>query len=768
MGFKLLAIRPLDGCNEKFLKNLEKNRIYKLYNEYEFLDKDDKEIVKFGKDNYIEVKQVKQIKNPTVPKNLFYKKREDGTDLPINISAIVGKNGSGKSSLVELLYAAFYNLSLKKGHINKEEKISKIIVEKDKSKLADNSKYVKFIFDNYTDDTLNLEGTNPNITDKDFIKRNKDFNDLKYTVEQIKKSFNINDYLDNINLELYYETDCIIYKVKFLMNDISYTTNMSCDIKNPKSFSLDKDSLEKLFYNIVVNYSLYGLNTEELGDWLKLIFHKNDGYQTPIVLNPMRTKGNFDINRETELSKSRFFANLIINENLLEVTKENIICDIEIKLKENKRDEYSLKDFFSVTGSYNFNIEKDNISIISDLLTEVFKVTNPIIEDCFINFMAFEYLINKTKSITGTYDLYKNENMLIIINDKIEWNSFVNLIKYFYYEDSSHIVMKVKQVLHFLLFNNLKENKKDSFFQIYKDIKDVIQNPPKEPFNIDFRKNISPIVKERKNKIVEYLIKEKRSLDSVICFLPPSIFEIDYQFTNKSYFSGLSSGEKQNVYSINSILYHLINLNSVHTNSNIKKYEYLNIILDEIELYAHPEMQRKYINILLENIQKLNEDLVNIKGLNFIFITHSPFILSDIPKQNVLFLDKGKPIDNFKRMNTFGANITDLLADSFFIGSEDDKYLMGEFAKEKIEKTIKWLKIEQKSKKDEKENYSPDEIEFKRHESIINIIDEKMIRTKLKEMLYYLKAGTIIEQEFLENEKRKIEERLEELKKQNK
>jgi hypothetical protein len=32
MSFKLLAIRPLDGCNPKFLKNLEENRIYQFYN----------------------------------------------------------------------------------------------------------------------------------------------------------------------------------------------------------------------------------------------------------------------------------------------------------------------------------------------------------------------------------------------------------------------------------------------------------------------------------------------------------------------------------------------------------------------------------------------------------------------------------------------------------------------------------------------------------------------------------------------------------------
>ena len=118
MSFKLLAIRPLDECNIKFLKNLEENRIYQFYNDYEFLDENKNSIKDFGKKNYIEVDSINY--NPTIPNNLYGDK--------INISAIVGKNGSGKSSLVELLYVAFYNLSIELNIIKKskyEEKYKK-------------------------------------------------------------------------------------------------------------------------------------------------------------------------------------------------------------------------------------------------------------------------------------------------------------------------------------------------------------------------------------------------------------------------------------------------------------------------------------------------------------------------------------------------------------------------------------------------------------------------------------------------------------------
>ena len=110
MSFKLIAIRTLEGCNEKFRKNLIPNQIYKFYNEYEFLDKNDKEIK--CTENFVEVSKIVKMAN-NVPEDLYYQ-----GNTKINISAIVGKNGSGKSSLIELICVAFYNLSVKAKLIN--------------------------------------------------------------------------------------------------------------------------------------------------------------------------------------------------------------------------------------------------------------------------------------------------------------------------------------------------------------------------------------------------------------------------------------------------------------------------------------------------------------------------------------------------------------------------------------------------------------------------------------------------------------------------
>ncbi len=111
MSFKLLAIRPLKGCSARFLKNLEEDRIYKFYNDYSFFENQD------GK--------VTEIKcEDSVPENLYEK-----SGLDIQISALVGKNGSGKSSLLELFYASCYVIASKKGILPNIDSVSKEIEE---------------------------------------------------------------------------------------------------------------------------------------------------------------------------------------------------------------------------------------------------------------------------------------------------------------------------------------------------------------------------------------------------------------------------------------------------------------------------------------------------------------------------------------------------------------------------------------------------------------------------------------------------------------
>lgn len=154
---------------------------------------------------------------------------------------------------------------------------------------------------------------------------------------------------------------------------------------------------------------------------------------------------------------------------------------------------------------------------------------------------------------------------------------------------------------------------------------------------------------------------------------------------------GLSSGELSfyNLLArINSVLtelngeiynqetHHLIS----HNRSNYRNFI---LILDEPELSFHPEWQQKFLNLILSTIGHLYPEF----NFQIIIASHSPILVSDFPKDNIIFLDKNpdgtcKVIDSISRDNTFGANIHTLYRNSFFI----DGLPIGEFAKKKINK----------------------------------------------------------------------------------
>ena len=104
-NFKLIAIRPLSDCNERFLKNLNKGEIYQFYNDYKFVNNKNKEVGINDEVSNINFESL-------VPKDFYNIESADGHNLNINISAVVGKNGSGKSSLMELFYASIYLFSI--------------------------------------------------------------------------------------------------------------------------------------------------------------------------------------------------------------------------------------------------------------------------------------------------------------------------------------------------------------------------------------------------------------------------------------------------------------------------------------------------------------------------------------------------------------------------------------------------------------------------------------------------------------------------------
>ena len=102
------------------------------------------------------------------------------------------------------------------------------------------------------------------------------------------------------------------------------------------------------------------------------------------------------------------------------------------------------------------------------------------------------------------------------------------------------------------------------------------------------------------------------------------------------------------------------------------------LLIDEIDLYLHPEWQRKIIQDLITSLRRQ----FKTHYFQIILTSHSPIVLSDIPVENCIFLRKrpnGTVCQEMREIQTFGANIYTLYRDAFFLSN--DKLAMGEFAK---------------------------------------------------------------------------------------
>lgn len=180
-------------------------------------------------------------------------------------------------------------------------------------------------------------------------------------------------------------------------------------------------------------------------------------------------------------------------------------------------------------------------------------------------------------------------------------------------------------------------------------------------------------------------------------------------------------------------------------------------LLDEIDMSWHPEWQREMISLLVE-VLKL--DKYQGKTINLLITTHSPIVLSDIPKENVVLLYKD--IDNSskiesRKMPTFAANIHELFNDSFFLGCNGELCTIGEYAKTYIKDLQNKLKVNT-----EKYYTKFGKLDEKKLLNQINIIDEPIIRNAfLKE--YYKKYDNRTKED-LSLENYELKQKIEQLK----
>lgn len=548
------------------------------------------------------VNGVNNIQSPTIidyPEN-FFKRNEN--DVDINISAIVGKNGMGKSSLIELVLAIINNFTF------------------------------QLLSNDDRPDLYNLSLTKGIYAELFFELDKKTYSILVQDTQVDFYRYSQNDTRDKFNLEFM---------------DLKYIRQI-----------LGKH----FFYTIAVNYGLYSFNSDNersfkekannnhIHIWFDKYFHRVDGYLTPLTIVPDRNNGVIDINSVLNLTRKRMAALSI----WLKIRKKQQLVDNY----EPQRLIWTYKDrdketTIKLISRLIFISEKPNDNIVSDLykyLNEGWRdYVKCMSSDLSANMIdsAFNYIIYKTVKICVNYPEF---GQYLLAYEDINKEDIKNLIKKIG-ADKSHITSKIRSTLSFLK-------------------------------NTIYSKNFGSV------KICELItMTGGKSYEDTLRILPPPFFAYDMEYSRGKNgevvtLDNLSSGEKQMLFTMSDVIEHISNLSSIPTQDEERvAYHHINIILDEAELYFHPEFQCKFIDKFLTLINCGILDKRRVRSINLLMATHSPYLLSDIPGNNVIFLTD--EISESK-INTFAANIYDLLKSSFFM-----KTSIGDFASAKIQMFLK-------------------------------------------------------------------------------
>ena len=275
------------------------------------------------------------------------------------------------------------------------------------------------------------------------------------------------------------------------------------------------------------------------------------------------------------------------------------------------------------------------------------------------------------------------------------------------------------------------------------------------------KNKLDSILLEIENKYLLFSFDIDDSIDDIINIIldsfPLTYFQIELIDINDKKLNSLSFGEQQLLFILNQIyslgivfdkdLYDSISPkdiieqgHDIETTQRFYKVNYI-MLFDEIDTGFHPDWQKKMLQYIIDFLNATDDE----KYYHLIFTTHSPFLLSDIPNENIIFLN-----DESSIKQTFGANIHTLLSDSFFM----DNGLMGEFAKNTIEEVVNFLQ----EKKSEIESYEE-------ASQIIEIIGEPILQMKLEKMLEnYKKKNNLESEDDIKKQIRELQRKLKEKK----
>lgn len=603
----------------------------------------------------------------------------------ITVETIVGENGSGKSTLLELMFRMINNLAA-------------FMYCRVECSAADELKYVLGI---YAD--LEYSIGNQNIILK--------VRDRNIALDEGDKKVAFGEHCTEM-FEGYEDyTNATEKQIWILASTFFYTivTNYSIQAYVASDYYYE----DSLVYDRKCNQWKKNLK----GTWINSLFHKNDGYMCPINLNPYRDDGVINMRNETVLTMYRITSLLIefdkgekhgqylngyeLNRIEYSLNQSKLIKDFKNATeKESKGRKYNriLKSFKDACNSRNRRS-------VANLILGNYQLPPITNNDHHILWMARLYMVCKVLSIADKYPMYSKfkpisgvENSLckdVPQEVKVLYKQLAKHVK----EDKSHIGVKVRQTIFFIKhFKNVPDADKLYRRFTYQQYEEWMCCPKTEQSVYDRMSLLPPSF--FKSKVIMNKVDEKGKVKGSVSF------------------NRLSSGERQFMYTTSTLLYHLLNLRSVRKGR--PKYRYFNLVLDEVELCFHPEYQRIFIFDFLRIIKLLN--FQDRCSLNVMITTHSPFILSDIPDTNILYLKDGHPENKSGLINPFAANVNDILKQSFFLNNG----FIGKFAQRKIKRLVSFLSLADESR---------DSFNMKLAPALIEKVGDPLLRETLWRML---------------------------------
>lgn len=637
----------------------------------------------------------------------------------LSVCCVVGKNGSGKSTLFDLMFRIINNFA----YFLLEKKLEEEKGEENPQKGRDLAEANGFDASLYFETDGNLG----------FIRYN--YGKLQYNYYDAKYNSMVSETFDgNISNKRMHD----------ILNDFFYTICTNYSIHSFIEDDYDTKGILEQENNWHVN-----------GDWIRGVLHKNDGYLTPIVIVPYRYEdGKIDVVNEETLAIQRLSVLAV----LLWSQKKYLLDEykpvaIEYVFDEKSASSYSKK--FNELLEKKLPLNKFDHQENSQIYTLITDAWSEYLErkrwyrikknDLDVKKTILNYLCYKTAKICTTYRSYGVKIGIRVVNNEevgkydVDAKTLVadttkkkveELVAELANDKThTHITLKIHQCLAFMKRGYYNTTIPVLHFDVpgtgelidYHDVS--IDTFIKDNLDID-------------NKDLGTPKKRYETYDEVFLEMPPSsIFKWEVKLSHKRKreslsMKGMSSGEKQMLQSASYLLYHIKNIEKITVDKYRTPYHHVNIVMDEAELYYHPEFQRQLIANMVDMVAACHFNGNIIRSVNIMIATHSPFVLSDIPNSRTLYLKDGAPEKRVQQ--TFAANYHELLYNQFFINNT-----MGEVGIKAIQDLMNYYKVERDFNREQTKRYDKRKDYFR---FIVDMIGDNYLRNSLKVMLDEIEA----------------------------